>query len=103
MPALLRLPPQKDDVGTLAADASLGRSVDVLEVIDENNAIIRAWYRDPAAGSEATFLDMWLRGIDTKSFAAGNEIKLSQTLQVTGNQSIDTTCGRRSFWLVEPK
>jgi len=103
LPALLRLPPQKDDVGTLAADASLGRSVDVLEVIDEDDAIIRAWYRDATAGGESTFIDLWLRGIDTKGFTAGNEIKLSQTLHVTGNQSIDTTCGRRSFWLLEPK
>jgi len=101
----LRLPPERGDAGTLTADASLGRSVDVLEVIDEDDAIIRAWYRaaEQNAAGEGTFVDVWLHGIDTKRLTAGMPAALTQTFQFTGNQLIDTTCGKRSFPLLEPK
>jgi predicted GH43/DUF377 family glycosyl hydrolase len=101
---LLRLPPEKDDVGLLAADASLKRSVEVLEVIDDDDAIVRAWYLPAGenAGGEATFIDLWIHGIDTKRLTAGTSATLTQTFHVTGNQLIDTTCGKRSFPLLEP-
>jgi hypothetical protein len=101
--ALLRLPPQKDDVGLLVAEASTGRSVDVLEVIDDANVLVRAWYRDEAAAGEATFVDLWIQGIDAKQLAAGQSLKSPRAFRVTGNQLIDTTCGKRSFPLLEPK
>ena len=99
---MLRLPPEKGDVGILAADVSAGRSVEVLEVVDDTNAIIRAWYRDEISG-ELTFTDLWLRGIDTKQLTARKVMRLPQTFQVAGNQLIDTTCGKRSFVALEPK
>jgi predicted GH43/DUF377 family glycosyl hydrolase len=101
---LLRLPPEKGDVGMLAADAGLGRLVDVLEIIDEDDAIVRAWYRAAGdnAGDEATFADLWIHGIDTKGLNAGMSVALQQNFQATGSQLIDTTCGKRSFPLLEP-
>lgn len=98
--ALLRLPPQKDDVGLLAEDVSAGRTVEVLEVTGDKDAIVRAWYRDEAAGGE-TFADLWMRGIETKGMAAGAVVRSKQTFRVSGNQLIDTTCGKRSFVVVE--
>ena len=98
----LRLPLESGDVGVLVTDVGLGRSVEVLEVVDGTNAIVRASYRDPAAG-EVTFTDVWLRGVDTKLFTAGQPVKLTQTFHVAGNQLIDTTCGKRSFVVLEAK
>ncbi len=98
----LRLPPEKGDVGVLSVQVSVGRSVEVLEVIDETNAIIRAWYRDKLS-DQVTFTDVWLRGVETNQFTAGQSVKLPQTFEVTGNQLIDTTCGKRSFVVLEAK
>src|SRR5262245_34464387 len=91
--AMLRLPPATGDVGLLGA-------VDVLEVVDEDEAIVRAWYK---AGDEETFLDLWIRGIKTSGLADVKGARLPQVWQVMGNQLIDTTCGKRSFLVLEPK
>ncbi len=98
----LRMPPERGDVGLLSQDASAGRSVELLEVVDDINAIVRVWYRDQVTG-EATFSDVWLRGIDTKQFAAGKTVKLAQKFEVAGNELIDTTCGKRSFLVLEAR
>jgi hypothetical protein len=95
----LRLPPEKGDIGTLAANPALGRSLEVLEVVDDDDAIVRAYYM---AGGEPTFIDLWLHGVETKGLAEQRPAKLSQVLRATGNQLIDTTCGKRSFPLLEP-
>jgi hypothetical protein len=96
----LRLPFESGDVGVLVADVGAGRLVELLEVVDGTNAIVRASYRDPATG-DVTFTDVWLRGVDTKQFTAGQALKLTQTFHVAGNQLIDTTCGKRSFVVLE--
>jgi hypothetical protein len=109
----LPLPPEKEDIGIFvpasAADSRGGKSVDVLEVVDENDAIIRAWYFPPAASpgnviaaEDPTFVDLWLHGIDTSTLAAGSAAKLPQVFHVTGNKLFDTTCGKRSLPLLEP-
>jgi hypothetical protein len=89
----LKLPPEKGDVGLLG-------SIDVLEVIDEDDAIVRAWY---ASGTEKTFIDIWLHGIKTSDLTEQKETRLTDVFEVMGNQLIDTTCGKRSFPLLEPK
>lgn len=107
----LRLPPEKGDSGIFQpadpADVRGGRSVDVLEVIDADDAIVRAWYVPSAATSiavanEPTFVDLWIHGIDTSSLSAGAAANLTQTFRVTGSQLFDTTCGKRSLALLEP-
>jgi hypothetical protein len=100
---VLRLPPERGDRGLLVTDAALGRSVEILEVIDDRNAIVRAWYVPADAGNvrDATYIDIWLRGIDTKSLMNEAPGKFSQAFEVVGNQLIDTTCGRRSFVVLE--
>src|SRR4030095_6416809 len=40
----LRLPPERGNVGVLTTDIGAGRSVEVLEVVDDSNAIVRTWY-----------------------------------------------------------
>jgi hypothetical protein len=97
----LRLPPQKGDVGTFvpAGAGAGGRAVDVLEIVDEDDAVIRAWY---ANGDEPGFVDLWLHGIDTARMRAGSPVELVEVFQVTGSKSFDTTCGGRSLPLIEP-
>jgi hypothetical protein len=105
--AALRLPPEKDDKGALTTDASVGRSLELLEVVDKDNCIVRAYYLpNPMPGSvvphgDASFVDLWIHGIDTKHLTVQTPLKLHQTFHVTGNQLIDTTCGKRSFPLLE--
>lgn len=99
----LPLPPRKGDVGTLhAADARPPRLASVLEVVDRENAIVRAWYApgDPAGGDDPTFVDLWLQGIDTTGLAAGEPVRLPQVFHVTGNRLFGTTCGQRSLPLL---
>jgi predicted GH43/DUF377 family glycosyl hydrolase len=98
---LLRLPPEKDDEGYLLIDAASGRSVETLETIDDQNAIVRAWYRPNVDSPDVTFLDLWVRGIDGKNLSAGNPAKFIQRFRSAGNQLIDTTCGKRSFVVLE--
>lgn len=108
--ARLRLPPQTGDVGVLSAtDPRLRQAVDVLEVIDGQNAIIRAWYlpadlppREDIGPAHATFVDLWVQGIDTLSLASESPSTLPQEFRVTGNKLFDTDCGRRSLPLLEP-
>jgi hypothetical protein len=100
----LPLPPQKDDVGTFEpGDPRIKYNVDVLEVVDGDDAILRAWYLPPAESDpdEATFVDVWVHGIDTSELKAGAPAKLPQVFHVTGNEVFDTTCGRRSVPRVE--
>jgi predicted GH43/DUF377 family glycosyl hydrolase len=100
----LRLPPEKGDVGVLLTDVSAGRSVDVLEIVDKDNVIVRAWYR-PAGETkegESTFVDVWIRGFETRGLAEGKPARLTPAFRVAGNELIDTTCGKRSFPLLEP-
>ena len=78
-------------------------SVTVLEVVDRNNAIIRAWHSpDDQATADVTFVDLWIYGIDTSKLVAGSPAKLNQVFHVTGNKLFDTTCGKRSLPLLEP-
>jgi len=103
--ARMRLPPQKDDVGILTTtDKRLPRILDVLEVVDADDAVVRAWYLPHQASDEgdATFVDLWLHNIDTSSLAAGMPAALPQQFKVTGSQLFDTTCGKRSVPLLEP-
>jgi hypothetical protein len=107
----LLLPPRQGDRGVLASsDPRLDRSVEVLRVIDGDDAIVRAWYFPPdaAAGDtltadDATFVDLWLHGIDTSGLTANLPAALPQEFEVTGNQVFDTTCGKRSLPLLEPR
>lgn len=109
----LPLPPKKQDVGIFeppsATDARRGRSIDVLEVVDEANAILRAWYApqarrkgDSTGEEDPTFVDLWIQGIDTSALAVGAPANLRQVFEVTGNKSFGTTCGSRSLPLLEP-
>jgi predicted GH43/DUF377 family glycosyl hydrolase len=97
--ALLRLPPEKGDEGTLATDASLGRTLEVLEIVDEDDAVVRAYY---SAAGDPTFVDLWIHGIETRRLTEQKPATLTNTFRATGNQLIDTTCGKRSFPLLEP-
>lgn len=100
----LPLPPQKDDVGTFEpADPRIKYNVDVLEVVDGDDALVRAWYLPPGETDpdEATFVDVWVHGIDTSAVKAGAPATLPQVFHVTGNEVFDTTCGRRSVPRVE--
>ena len=99
----LPLPPQKGELGTFAVANELpgGKSVIVLEVIDKENVIVRAWYL-PAGEMQPTFVDLWIQGVNTSDFSGNAAAVFPQVFQVTGNKLIDTTCGRRSFPLLQP-
>jgi hypothetical protein len=109
----ISMPPMKDDIGLLAENAkgpsNARQTVDVLEVVDDDEAIVRAWYA-PAltsvnaaiAPDDPTFVDLWLEGIDTSDLAAGMAAKLPQVFHVSGNKLFDTTCGKRSLPLLRP-
>lgn len=104
--ARLRLPPQNEDVGVLTpGDVRLPRALDILEVIDASNAVARAWYLPAGATDpeDATYVDLWLRGIDTSQLAAGMPAELKHVFKVTGSQVFDTTCGKRSLPLLQPQ
>jgi hypothetical protein len=112
-PALLPLPPKKDDVGVLGPSAGANSprtcTVDVLELIDANNAIVRAWYvpSDTIADStnksaERTFVDLWVQGVDTSGMTAGSKTDLPQVFRARGNRSFQTNCGGRSVPAIEP-
>jgi hypothetical protein len=102
------LPPARGDVGVLVTEAAGGgaarQTVDVLEVIDGDEAIVRAWFlpAGAAADDEATFVDVWVQGVETAGLVVGPNAKLPQVFHVTGNKLIATTCGSRSFALLEP-
>ena len=103
----LPLPPQKDDLGVFrpvkAGDARRDKSIDVLEIVDDDEAVVRAWYvPDPAIGADPTFVDLWLQGIDTSDLAPGAAARFPQVFHVIGNKLFDTTCGKRSLPLLEP-
>jgi hypothetical protein len=98
------LPPAKGDTGTLDASAVAsrpGQSLIVLDVIDGGNAIVRAWH-SPAGDDEPTFVDLWVRGIDTRKLAKDTPARLPQVFEVTGSELFDTTCGKRSLPRLEP-
>ena len=100
----LPLPPAKGDKGTLDASAvpsRPGQSVIVLDVVDDDDAVVRAWHT-PAGEDEPTFVDLWLRGIDTSKLAEDAPAVLPQVFEVTGSELFDTTCGKRSLPLLEP-
>jgi hypothetical protein len=108
--ARLRLPPQIGDTGVLAtAESGVGRAVDVLEVIDGQNAIIRAWYMpaglpagDDTKPENATFVDLWVQGTDTSGLTLEAPAKFAEVFRVTGNRSFGTDCGGRTLPLLEP-
>ena len=86
-----------------------GQSTEVLEVVDEGNVIVRVWYqptalpaRERTDAGDATFVDLWLQGIDTSALKPGMSANFKQAFQVTGNKSFSTTCGSRSLPLLEP-
>jgi hypothetical protein len=99
----LSLPPKKDDIGTLgtvpaSAPASDGY-LEALEIIDDDQMIVRAWYKP--ADEPPTFVDVWIRGASTDACKAGAAVELPGTYRATGNQSFGTTCGGRSVPLLE--
>jgi hypothetical protein len=108
----LPLPPSRDDMGTLDSEKPAvrkGRGVLVLEVVDRDEAIVRAWYTAsdapqdrPLGEDDLTFVDLWLEGIDTSALKAGMPAKLEQIYHVVGNREFDTTCGKRSLPLLTP-
>jgi|GEM_PF-5915487 len=109
----LTVPPEKDGIGTFApavpGDGRGGRSVDVLEVVDEDDAILRVWYIPAPSSTEKdappedpAFLDLWVHGVNTGDFKVGKPIQLPHVFQVTGSKSFNTTCGGRSMTLLEP-
>jgi hypothetical protein len=103
----LRLPPREGDVGTFAGTGGgrPARSLNVLEVIDADDAIIRAWYTldgDRSDGHEASFVDLWLHGVDTTGMTSGSPLALPGVFQVAGTRAIDTACGGRKFLVVTP-
>jgi hypothetical protein len=108
----LPLPPSRDDMGTLDSDKPAvrkGRGVLVLEVVDEDEAIVRAWHPAPnvpqdrpLGDDDLTFVDLWLEGTDTSALKAGMPAKLEQVYHVVGNREFDTTCGKRSLPLLTP-
>ena len=107
--APLPLPPSKDDVGVfIPAGPRLNKSVDVLEVVDDDEAIVRAWYFPPgtdapsATEEDATYVDLWLTGIDASRLTANMPAELKQVFHVTGNKLFQTTCGGRSLPLLTP-
>ena len=92
--ARLPLPPSKGDEGMLG-------SVEVLEVVDEDDAIVRAYYAKDGDG-EGTFVDLWVHGQPTAAFKAATTVELSGVYRAAGMQSFSTTCGGRSLPLLEP-
>ena len=106
------LPPAKDDIGTLDVDAiavRAGRGVLVLEVVGDDEAIVRIWYQQadapqgrPPEADDLTFVDLWLEGIDTRGLVENEAAKLAQVFHVAGNKLFDTTCGKRSLPLLRP-
>jgi hypothetical protein len=101
--ARLPLPPAKGNAGIFElpakADTAGDRSLDVLEVVDGGNAIVRAWY---ASDTGPTFVDLWVEGIDAGALAEGMPARLTHVFEVVGNKSFGTTCGQRSLPLLRP-
>lgn len=102
-PGLLKLPPQTGDIGLLAVDAAESRTLDLLEIVDDDDAIVRAWYIPVNGGGpgDATFVDLWIHGMDTHALSQSGRINFAHPLRVAGNRLIDTTCGQRSFVVLE--
>jgi hypothetical protein len=84
-------------------------------VVDSDDVIVRAWYAVPAgerAGdsataakpieAERTFVDLWIRGVDTSGMMAGSPTTLEQVFWVSGDQAFDTDCGKRILPKLEP-
>lgn len=110
----LVLPTKRDEVGCLSAasyaDPAREHAVDVLEVVDNDDVIVRAWYDVPAGDgaaalepdAERTFVDLWIRGVDTTDMTAGSPTTLEQVFWVSGEQAFDTDCGKRILPKLEP-
>ena len=110
----LALPTKRDDVGVLPtasyADPAREHTVDVLKVVDNDDVIVRAWYAVPAGDeatalepdAERTFVDLWIRGVDTTGMTAGSPATLEQVFWVSGEQAFDTDCGKRILPKLEP-
>lgn len=92
---LLAFPTKEGERGALIEMGNDRRSVTILEVIDDKNAIARVAFQ-PESG-ELTFTDVWLSGIDGDSLHAGEVAMIDGEFLVQGTKAIDTTCGRRSF------
>lgn len=110
----LALPPIRGAVGRLGAGAveSDGRQrrVDVLEIIDPQNVIVRAWYLpgsqaapDRTVADDPTFVDLWLQGVDTRELTPERSVTFDQVFEVVGNKSFETTCGGRSVPLLKSR
>ena len=108
----LAIPPGKLGIGVFTparpGDGRGGRSVDVLEVVDEDDAILRVWYVPPPSSADKdappedpTFVDLWVHGVDTAGLKANQPARFSQVFQMTGAKTFDTTCGGRSMILLE--
>jgi hypothetical protein len=109
----LTVPPAKGAIGVFTpatiGDGRGGRSVDVLEVVDEDDAILRVWYAPPPSSvdkdtppEDPTFVDLWVHGVDTSGMKANQPARLTPVFQMTGTKNFDTTCGGRSMILLEP-
>lgn len=88
--------------------------IDVLEITDERNMIVRAWYEPrtrppgtPDVTEDLTFIDLWIEKIDTKGLQPGpldrREFAFRKIVfHVKGTKTFDTTCGSRAMPLLEP-
>jgi len=104
----LDLPPTKGNYGTLKSRAHsvahAGPEIDVLEIIDAENAIVRAWYEPSddrtgrnSGGGEVTFVDVWVHGVETQQWQVDDSVKLPHLFHAVGNHVLATDCGGRSF------
>lgn len=101
-PVALAMPPVKGDVGVLQllpprAEGN-SQSIEVLEVIDGQQAIVRLWYPPGPddAPSDRTFVDVWVAGVEAREWEAGKLATLGQVFHCVGSQNFSTTCGGRS-------
>ena len=61
----------------------------MLEIVDDDEAIVRAWYWPAAAiGEEPTFVDLWLQKIDTRDLAAGRAASFPQVFHDDRQQAV---------------
>lgn len=114
-PVAMPMPPQPGDIGAISAGAvgpdavrpAAPTAVRILEIIDEDDAIVRLKYNvavsaDDAADFEPTFVDVWLHGPATGDWSADDEVEVPGVFTISGNRSFETTCGGRSVLLLEP-
>jgi hypothetical protein len=56
----------------------------------------------PHSEAERTFVDLWIRGVDTSGLMVGNPATFAEVFTVSGDQAFDTDCGKRVLPRLEP-